>query len=155
MAHVQQLLQPQFQTPLNWDPMMMRVKMKKKGTFHHQMVSLLVYKHRNHIKMQFCNNMLKRITLKVHTYLSSFLQKRKRMTRMSTLMAMTMRMQTAVMMIVVRKMMKTIMMIASIPQRNIELFKEMDLGQKYLERGEKEKCIVWNGTMIFDYIILS
>ena len=51
MAHVQQLLQPQFQTPLNWDPMMMRVKMKKKGTFHHQMVSLLVYKHRNHIKI--------------------------------------------------------------------------------------------------------
>ena len=55
MAHVQQLLQLQFQTPLNWDPMMMRVKMKKRGTFRHQMVSLLVFKHRNHIKMQFCN----------------------------------------------------------------------------------------------------
>ena len=70
----------------------------------------------------------KRITLKVHTYLSSFLQKRKRMTRMSTLMAMKMRMSTAVMMIVARKMMKTITMITLIRQRDIELFKEMDLG---------------------------
>ena len=74
------------------------------------------------------------------------------MTRMSTLMAMKMRMSTAVMMIVARKMMKTIMMIASTPQRVIELFKEMDLGSKFLERGAKENCIVWNGTMIFDYI---
>ena len=63
--HVQQLRQLQFQTPLNWDPMMMRVKMKKRGTFHHQMVSLLVYKHRHHIN-------IKRITFKVQTYLFSF-----------------------------------------------------------------------------------
>ena len=47
MAHVQQLRQPQFQAPLNWDPMMMRLKMRKMDTPHRRMVSLLIYKHRH------------------------------------------------------------------------------------------------------------